>query len=300
MPDSRRDRVTNGLSSEEYGRVIEQACEAGMFCLEISGEGEPLLSGSIRQVVDCAHANGMVTTLITNGHGLTEQLAQFLFDRNVTLVVSVYSLSRERYERDNRLPGSFDRTLEAIRRASEVYRRGTTATGEHTVFRMAIHTTAQAENVDDLTSIRSFCDDCGIFLSIAPLAPVGGGACIPDQMLTDEEARESTDLSDNSIILSRSSRCEVGREVCGTCLYGLNIGYDGNLLFDAHAGYEVGDRLGNVRTHSIEELVRRQRRFAPAMFRSITGFCPVRDPMWPAFLIQFLSATLGLEARTEV
>ena len=94
----------------------------------------------------------------------------------------------------------------------------------------------------------------------------------------------------NSIILSHTSKREIGREVCGTCLYGLNIGYDGNVLFDAHAGYQVGGTLGNIRKNSISEIILRQREFAPFLFSNIDGFCPVRDPKWPEFLKSFTEA----------
>ena len=87
-------------------------------------------------------------------------------------------------------------------------------------------------------------------------------------------------------------RPQIGREVCGTCLYGLNIGFDGNVLFDVHAGYEIGDLFGNVREYTISELVRRQRKFAPLLFRNIDGFCPVRDKKWPSFLKSVIESHL--------
>jgi hypothetical protein len=107
--------------------------------------------------------------------------------------------------------------------------------------------------------------------------------------LDESQAKSVVNAGDNTIILSSSSKKELGREVCGTCLYGLNIGYDGSLLFDAHAGYEVSDELGNVRHKSMESLIQRQRELVPLLFRSIDGFCPVRDPKWPSFLKSFLN-----------
>jgi MoaA/NifB/PqqE/SkfB family radical SAM enzyme len=287
MPESRRGRCENALNTTEYCRVVREAASAGILCLEISGEGEPLLSSHLRDIIQCASDYGLVTTLITNGHSLSEEFIRFASERNVTLVVSLFSLNAGQYEMDNRLPGSFESTLRSLEKASIAYKDTRTCIDGRMVYRMAIHTTAQADNVDDLRTIRSFCEEQGIFFSIAPLAPVGGGMKLGKMMLSEPESDRVCMEGHNSIILSRTSRTEVGREVCGTCLYGLNIGYDGNLLFDAHAGYEIGDVLGNIRRQSLHELIRRQRRFVPTMFQRIDGFCPVRDRKWPLFLAEF-------------
>lgn len=287
MPDSRRNNCQNELSLDEYCKVIRDSANAGILCLEISGEGEPLLSECLRGIIQCAFECGLVTTLITNGHALTEEFVKYVFDRNVTLVISLFSLDSNQYEMDNNLPGSFAKTLENIKSAANVFKDGKEDIDGKTVYRIAIHTTAQTDNLDDLTSIRLFCENHEIFFSVAPLAPVGGGSELPDLALSSNDNILAQYKGHNSIILSRTSKREIGREVCGTCLYGLNIGYDGNVLFDAHAGYEVKGMLGNIRTDSIQEIIRRQRKFAPYLFSNIEGFCPVRDPKWPEFLQQF-------------
>lgn len=259
-----------------------------MSCIELSGEGEPLLSPYLEGVIECADDCGFITTLVTNGHALTDATARFFFEHNVTLVVSLFSVRSESYENDNRLQGSFAKTLGNIQMAASIYREGTSVVAGSTVLRMATHTTAQADNLADLPEIRALCDELGIFCSIAPLAPVGGGQQMGSLLLDEQRSRLATDIGHNSIILSHTSKQEIGREVCGTCLYGLNIGYEGNLLFDAHAGYEVGDLLGNVRKNPLEVLLQRQRTFTTMMFNNIGGFCPIRDRRWPEFLQGFL------------
>lgn len=297
MPESRRDKCDSALDLDELGQIIRGAASSGILCMEISGEGEPLLSKNLSGVIDCANDCGLITTLITNGHALSEEFIEFAYHRNVTLVVSLFSLNAEKYENDNNLPGSFETTLGWIKRAAEMFAKDLTNINGKKVYRMAIHTTAQADNQDDLAWMRAFCDERKIFFSIAPLAPVGGGAELGKFSLSEEQVISAESLGHNSIILSGTSKGEIGREVCGTCLYGLNIGYDGNLLFDAHAGYEVGGILGNIREQPIKDLIAKQRDFAPLMFSNIDGFCPIRDPKWPVFLQSFLNNPANLSNR---
>ena len=237
-----------------------------MFCLEMSGEGEPLLAEHLREIIQAAFDNAFTTTLITNGHALTEDLVRFLCARNVTLVVSLFSMQKELYELDNGLPGSHDKTLGNIRMAAKEYKKTFRMVDGKRVMRMAIHTTVQADNLADMGYIQAFCDELGIFFSVAPLAAVEGGARHSELLIAGDVMVDAGKYGHNSIILSRTSSQEVGRQVCGSCLYGLNVGFDGNVLFDAHAGYEVGGLLGNVRRDSIRTLVQRQRKFAPALF----------------------------------
>ena len=98
-------------------------------------------------------------------------------------------------------------------------------------------------------------------------------------------------MGDNSTIHSHSSIKVLGREVCGTAFYGLNIGWDGAILFDAHYGYEVGEKnlLGNITDIPFDEAVRRQREYMKTLFQNIDGSCPVRDPRGKEFLERVLS-----------
>jgi len=86
-------------------------------------------------------------------------------------------------------------------------------------------------------------------------------------------------LGDESIIFYDEPD---GRSVCGTCKYGLNIGADGNLLLDAHGGYEV--KIANIRDVSFEQAVNLQHDFSGKMFERLDCYCPVRDPNWKDFL----------------
>ncbi|MFH0955466.1 MAG: hypothetical protein V1777_05165 [Candidatus Micrarchaeota archaeon] len=86
-------------------------------------------------------------------------------------------------------------------------------------------------------------------------------------------------LGDESIIFYDEPD---GRPVCGTCRYGLNIGADGELLLDAHGGYEV--EIANIREISFEKAIQLQQEYAAKMFQTLNSFCPVRDPNWKEFL----------------
>ena len=287
MPEYRRDSsFTNALTLKESKKVLEQAREYGALCLEISGEGEPTLSKNLNGIIQHADSLDYLTTLITNGHNLTEEEIEFYRCHNVTLIFSHFSLDQHKYEQDNNNPGSFDSKMMALERAAQIYSGAIERKEKCDIYRLAIHATLQQDNINDILEIKKYCKEREIFFSIAPLAQTGCALDHPNLRLEDVLKVNGKDialsevpskLGDNSIIHSHSSARELGREVCGTCFYGLNIGYDGNLLLDAHAGYEIGNLLGDVRNNSIKKLIKRQREISWKLFNEIDGFCPVRE-----------------------
>lgn len=297
MPEERRQLgKVKALGLKESQRVLTEAKKYGALCLEISGEGEPTFNRDLPELIGWADSLGYLTTLITNGHCLTEEQIEFYGKSNVTLVFSHFSLDKEKYEADSNVSGSFDKKMRNLEKAIDVYRGAIEQEKNFKIYRLAIHATIQRDNIQEVLDLRDYCREREIFFSIAPLAQTGCAVNHPEMELEDKveiggEIISLTDvpqlLGDNSIIHSHSSSRELGREVCGTCFYGLNIGYDGALLFDVHAGYEIGNLLGNVRTDSIAKLVKKQRKISKKLFDKINGFCPVRESGLDKLIMSF-------------
>lgn len=276
----RKSGLQNLLGMPDYIRLIEEFHHFGGLALEISGEGEPLLSQFTLPIIRTASQFGIWTTLITNGHCLTEAMIKELVELRTALVLSLHSLTQETYERDSGLPGSFAIKERAIDAVAEAFKGTEWTENGYLVKRAAIHWTLQANNLDEVGQARKLCDDKGLLFSIAPLARTGHATERPELWLPEERRLEEVNaLGDESIIFYDEPD---GRCVCGTCKYGLNVGADGNLLLDAHGGYEVD--TANIRDISFERAVQFQHDFSCKMFGQLDCYCPVRDPDWKDFL----------------
>lgn len=300
MPEYRRKNYSpaKGLDLEEYRQILKDAGTNGIMCLELSGEGEPLLSRNLAHLIQTANDLGIMTTLITNGNTLTIEQTKIFRDNNVTLVFSLHTLDKQKYEQDNYCGGSFDRKIEHINEAAEIYSDTKMQEKGYDVYRLAVHATLQKDNIDEIEKLKEFCGKRGMFFSIAPLALVGSALehleIHPQN--GEKQAEEVILFGDNSIIHSHSSSKVFGREVCGTAFYDLNIGWDGAILFDAHYGYEVGEQnlLGNIRDIPFAEAIRHQRSFMKTLFKNITGSCPARDPRGKEFIEQVLTGKIKI------
>ncbi len=278
----RKQGLLNLLSFADYVRLLDEFKRYDGLAIEISGEGEPLLpENRTMPIIRYASSLGLWSTLITNGHFLSGDLIRELKELRVALVISLHSLRKGRYERDNGLADSFDMTMRAIDMVAEAFRETSWMESGKDIRRTCVHWTLQADNLDEVEDAERFCRDRGFHFSIAPLANVGHAAGHSDIRLPEKYAdlREINGRGDESIIFCEDQE---GRTVCGTCRYGLNIGADGELLLDAHGGYEVN--IANIRGISFKDAVRLQHEYSRKMFERLDGFCPVRDPRWNDFL----------------
>ena len=277
MPSERREHnKQDALTTEKWKHILGEGQKLGVLSIEISGEGEPLLSESTLPIIEYAASLGMLSTLITNGHNLSENSAGRLEQASATLVFSLHTLDRRKYEKDNRLDGSFIKKMEAIEAAAKIFSGTDYFENGYHVFRLAVHATLQADTLDEVENLKSFCHKRNMFFSIAPLAYTGNAVHHPE-LLVEQPIEEVTSLGDNSIIHSETSKGLYGREVCGTAAFGMSIGFDGNLLLDAHGGYEIGPALANVKTDSLHIAYHAWRNIVPRIFQETSGFCPVRD-----------------------
>lgn len=292
--EERAKGMKGALTVKECSRLLKEMKDRGVLSLEISGEGEPLVSPHLMELVKEAWKVDIPVTVITNGSLLTRDKVKFFKDHDVTLIVSLSTLDPRKYALECGVDEElFWRVLGNVLMAREIYGNAM-ETEEGLVYRFGIHAVAQADTLGDMKDLRKFCDQNDIFLSIAPLAHVGEAEKHPEIHLLPRDVggvQRALELSDTTIILSHASAKHFGRPVCGTCAYGLNIGFDGALLFDAHAGYELGDKLGNVRTTPMEEILRRRDVIVKVLFRHLEGFCPVRDEgRWKKVLKSALEA----------
>jgi len=279
---NRRNGLSHLLEMSDYIRLLDEFKRYGGLAVEISGEGEPLLPETNTLPIIC-HASklGLWTTLITNGHALTASLIEELKDLRVSLIISLHSLKKEIYEGDNGCPNSFVITMNAIDMVSRIFQGTSWKENGREIKRAAIHWTVQRNNLDEIMPARKFCNEKGLHFSIAPLANVGSAIEYTEIQLPSDFSNldEINARGDESIIFYKEPD---GRKVCGTCRYGLNISADGQILLDAHGGYEA--ELPNIRDISFKEAINLQHVFSKKMFANLNHFCPVRDPRWQTFL----------------
>jgi radical SAM protein with 4Fe4S-binding SPASM domain len=137
------------LSTAEVNDVLDQLAAAGTFFLCLSG-GEILLRRDLMDIV--AHARSLLfhVTLKTNGILLDRTYSESFARLGVSAVhISLYSHRAGVHDAITRIPGSFSRSVEAIR---TLITHGVKTRVSNVLMR---------ENVDDYGALQSFATDLG-------------------------------------------------------------------------------------------------------------------------------------------
>jgi len=221
----------------------------GAKVLAISGEGEPLLDQEFRKIVHFAHTIGLTPFIATNGSLLDEDTVAFLVENGAAITISVDTLNQEQYENRCGIKSSFDRLMKNIETVRHLFKSTQTEEAGHTIMRCGIHTIIDSQSEKDIRQLIEFCRN-DFHFSIGTVAEG-----------VNNDLKKTSDLSALLSLLGNLSepllitKTETGKEVCGFFYYGLSIGFDGQILLDAHATESSG-LLGNIRDMSIEDAVK--------------------------------------------
>jgi MoaA/NifB/PqqE/SkfB family radical SAM enzyme len=279
--------ITGTLSTDETQELISQARDLGVLAIEVSGEGEPLVDmRRLEEIIRFNDQLGIITTLFSNGSLLNRENIEYFANNNVSLAISMDYFNRLDYEQDTCRNGSFNQVLNNVILAREIYARHINEENNYRIHRLAIHSIANAQNLNQIPLIGDFCGD-DIFYSVAPIANIGNATEHPE--LTQINQQRITQIiercSDGNLILSDSAREMHGQDLCGTFIYGIGIRHDGEVLFDAHA-FTTSGIIGNIRDTELRELISRQRNLRNLFYERFSngGFCPLRDPNYQRFV----------------
>lgn len=149
-----------GLEPEVLAAGIVQAAGEGYNVVGFSG-GEPTLYAGLGELLDTAHANGMSTTVTTNGTTLTKRRVDVLRGRADVLAISLDG-TPESHDRIRASPGAFasmTRKLDNVRNAGIPF---------GFIFTLTQH------NVDELDWVAATAVSEGaVLLQVHPLEEVG-------------------------------------------------------------------------------------------------------------------------------
>lgn len=196
--EDRRIREKDELSLEEMSLIIEEAADLGIRSLLLLG-GEVLLRSTweiTRKIVQRAFDSGLITVIYTNGSQISEEMAEFLADRNVSIALKVDSLIEEKYDMLTGGKGNFHATMRAI----EILRR--TSIGEvvfennkERLVRLLFSTVGNALNLEEYVSLARFATNKGARWMMEALNHRGDVAYHPYLSLDLKEHSEAMRLA---------------------------------------------------------------------------------------------------------
>jgi MoaA/NifB/PqqE/SkfB family radical SAM enzyme len=267
------------LNLEDRKRVLKEASDLGAKVALISGEGEPLITPHIKDIIKYQHKLGLTSVIFTNGMYLTKEIAKFGKDHDVSFIITLDSLDANVYNYLTRTTGNFDEVMRNIKNCRKLY-QSTIEERENTkIVRLAINTVLTRQNKDEASKIRKWCDNDMIFICNYP---VKEGNAIE---FWDDLCGDTDQYAELREIASKSSETNgpSSTSLDGSCAYlhhGISINADGTIVL-CHAARETKGFLGNVRNSSLKEIKKDIKQHLSYFSKEV---CVVRDSKYSEFL----------------
>jgi radical SAM protein with 4Fe4S-binding SPASM domain len=115
-PAGSREIADREMSLERLEELVDEIVDEGCLFVLFTG-GEIFVRPDFPELYLYARRRGLLVTLFTNGTLITDRLADLLAEHPPeSIEISLYGMTKETYERVTRVPGSYERCLEGIRR----------------------------------------------------------------------------------------------------------------------------------------------------------------------------------------
>lgn len=142
------------LSLDEIQNNIKQAKDLGVKVVSITGSGEPLLYKNLKELIEFIKSINLQVVLFTNSLLLTKELAEWLNERDVNLMVKLNSFSPDINDKLVGINGAHKVFLEKIKMLIDM--------GFAKDKRLALNCIICKENYDEIPELFIFCRKNGI------------------------------------------------------------------------------------------------------------------------------------------
>ena len=160
----RAEKVTNGLTTEDVRKAIQEAKPLGLSNIKLTG-GEPFLNNEIFKILELITAEELSVTIETNGTLIDRETAAFLREKEIfDISVSIDSPRASFHDSFRGVKGALDQALTGV---------------EHLVaqeLNVQLIMSLVSENAGDIEPLMELAQKLGaVSVKINPVMPIGRG-----------------------------------------------------------------------------------------------------------------------------
>lgn len=168
--------VDRGKNSGELGlkkifSIINDAKKNGAKTITLVG-GEPFAYPKIKPIVSHISSQGLKTLIFTNGSLMTKELADFLFNRGVSMIVKLNSFDQPKIQ--EKMVGDIKGAHEKIKKTLSILAE--TGFDKTSPTRLGVETVVSKTNLSQIPKIFRFARKNNIYPYVELITPAGAGS----------------------------------------------------------------------------------------------------------------------------
>jgi MoaA/NifB/PqqE/SkfB family radical SAM enzyme len=169
-------------------RIVSEAKELGIRSVVVIGGGEPTLYPNFKELVVYIDSLGIIPMIFSNTVLMTEELAEFLYEHNASVMGKLDSLKPEVQDY---LAGREGASRDIKKGLENLQRAGFSKPAEPGKLRLGVSFVSNKMNLGEIEDIWHFCRQNNIFPNMEILTPTGrANDELEDKLLTAEEIKK--------------------------------------------------------------------------------------------------------------
>jgi len=168
--------------------IVSEAKELGIRSVVVIGGGEPTLYPNFRELISYIDSLGIIPVIFSNTILMTQELAEFLYEHNASVMGKLDSLKPEIQDYLAGRKGAFQDLKKGL---ENLLTAGFSEPSEPGKLRLGVSFVSNKMNLEEIEDIWHFCRQNNIFPNMEILTPTGrANDELEDKLLTPEEIKE--------------------------------------------------------------------------------------------------------------
>lgn len=241
---------SESIDLELYKRVISQAREMGVKVVTFPGEGEPLTQWeALKELIEHTDQCGLVSMVYTNGALLDRAKIEWMYNHNVTLILSCDSFDPDIY-RTLSGGGNIATVMLNLELAKEIYGQAVKEKDEHIITRLGMISIVQRQNKNEISTIHDWCGNDVFHIANYPIPE--GAAKKNWELIVGGKLEELKAIAQEFTDTGRGGLTAPMKDGCCVALYhGITINARGDVQVCPAA---VNNIVGNIKDANLDEL----------------------------------------------
>lgn len=261
---------TDELHVDEKKRLIGQAADCGTKVVVMPGRGEPLADRDFWSILEEANRLGLWVVVYTNGYFLDREKILRLKQAGISLYLKVDSFDQKIYEEMVSKKGVFARVRSNLDLLVEHFHEPMIE-NDRIISRLGINSVVSVQSALSIPEIDAWCAERRIFYTCRSPVKVGEAELTWDY-LVENQAEKLRAIGRKYAERNFTSATEAGQ--CGIYRFGITVENNGDIYVCPDAREEFR-RIGNIRDHSLSDLIRRRNELYP--LNASPGYCFVKS-----------------------
>lgn len=172
------------ISFEKLKDLVCEAKELGAKSIIVIGGGEPTIYHSFRELISFIHDNGLIPVIFTNTQTMTFELATFLYEHDVSVIIKLDSLVEKIQDEMVGVKGAYANIQNGIK---NLMAAGYDKPKKEGVLKLGASFVVNKQNYDDVVNIWRYCREHKMFPNLEMMIPNGNAKEIQEELISAQD-----------------------------------------------------------------------------------------------------------------